>query len=159
MIYETVNIGDFMDDNDKPKKKAGRPKGSKALTPKQEKFVRNIVAGVPQVDAYRDAYNTKTDNKNTQRVRAYHEARKDNVAAMIAEMKERAERNVVWTRQMAVEALLEAADIARVQKHSQGMTGALKELNAMYGYNEATKINIGGQKDNPIVVAQEEKDL
>ena len=145
-------------DKDKPKKKAGRPKGSK-LTPKQEKFVRNVVAGVSQVDAYRDAYDVKTDNKNTHRVKAYDLSRQSNVSAMIAEMKERAERNVVWTRQMAVEALLEAADIARGQKHSQGMTGALKELNAMYGYNEATKINIGGQKDNPIVVAQEEKDL
>lgn len=146
-------------DKDKPKKKAGRPKGSKALTPKQEKFVRNVVAGVSQVDAYRDAYDVKTDNKNSHRRRAHEVARGSNVSAMIEELKERAERNVVWTRQMAVEALLEAADIARGQNHSQGMTGALKELNAMYGYNEATKINIGGQKDNPIVVAQEEKDL
>lgn len=145
-------------DKDKPKKKAGRPKGSK-LTPKQEKFAKNVVSGMPQVDAYRDAYDVKTDNKNSHRRRAYEVAQSSNVSAMIAEMKERAERNVVWTRQMAVEALLEAADIARGQKHSQGMTGALKELNAMYGYNEATKINIGGQKDNPIVVAQEEKDL
>lgn len=148
-----------MDDKDKPKKKAGRPKGSKALTPKQEKFVRNVVAGVPQVDAYRDAYKPKSDNKNAHRVRAHEVAQSSNVSVMIEELKARAERNVVWTRQMAVEALLEAADIARVQKHSQGMTGALKELNAMYGYNEATKINIGGQKDNPIVVAQEEKGL
>lgn len=146
-------------DKDKPKKKAGRPKGSKALTPKQEKFVRSVVAGVPQVDAYRDAYDVTSDNKNTHRVKAYDLSRQSNVSAMIEELKARAERNVVWTRQMAVEALLEAADIARGQNHSQGMTGALKELNAMYGYNEATKINIGGQKDNPIVVAQEEKDL
>lgn len=147
-----------MDDNDKPKKKAGRPKGSK-LTPKQERFARNVAEGMPQVDAYRDAYNVTTENKNTHRVKAYDLSRQSNVSVMIEELKARAERNVVWTRQMAVEALLEAADIARVQKHSQGMTGALKELNAMYGYNEATKINIGGQKDNPIVIAQEEKDL
>ena len=147
-----------MDDNDKPKKKAGRPKGSK-LTPKQERFARNVAKGMPQVDAYRDAYDVTTENKNTHRVKAYDLSRQSNVSVMIEELKARAERNVVWTRQMAVEALLEAADIARVQKHSQGMTGALKELNAMYGYNEATKINIGGQKDNPIVVAQEEKDL
>lgn len=147
-----------MDDKDKPKKKAGRPKGSK-LTPKQERFARNVAKGMPQVEAYRDAYDVTTENKNTHRVKAYDLSRQSNVSVMIEELKARAERNIVWTRQMAVEALLEAADIARVQKHSQGMTGALKELNAMYGYNEATKINIGGQKDNPIVVAQEEKDL
>ena len=147
-----------MDDNDKPKKKAGRPKGSK-LTPKQERFARNVAEGMPQVEAYREVYKPKSTNKNVHRVRAFEVAQSSNVSVMIEELKARAERNVVWTRQMAVEALLEAADIARVQKHSQGMTGALKELNAMYGYNEATKINIGGQKDNPIVVATEEKDL
>ncbi len=144
-------------DDKKPKKKAGRPKGSKALTPKQEKFVRNVVAGVPQVDAYRDAYDVKTDNKNSHRRRAHEVARGSNVSAMIEELKARAERNVVWTRQMAVEALLEAADIARCQKHSQGMTGALKELNAMYGFNEAVKLNIGGQGDNPILLQKIER--
>jgi hypothetical protein len=147
-----------MDKDDKKPKKVGRPKvDKKPLTPKQMKLARNIASGMPQVEAYRDAYNTTTDNKNTQRVRAYHEARKDNVAAMIADLKARAEQGVVWTRQMAVEALLEAADIARCQKHSQGMTGALKELNAMYGYNEATKINIGGQNGNPILLQKIER--
>jgi hypothetical protein len=144
---------DFMDE-----KKPSKPK-KKKLTPKQEKFARNVASGMKQVDAYRDAYDTKTTNKNTQRVKALHETRKDNVAAMIQELKERADQGVVWTRQMAAEALLEAADIARRQKHSQGMTGALKELNAMYGFNEATKINIGGQKDNPILIAPDEANL
>jgi len=150
---------EFMDDDKKPKKKAGRPKGSKALTPKQEKFVRNVVAGVPQVDAYRDAYDVKTDNKNSHRRRAHEVARGSNVSAMIAELKARAEQGVVWTREMAMAALLDTYKMARDQNHAQGATGALKELNAMYGYNEATKINIGGQKDNPIIVAPDERDL
>jgi hypothetical protein len=146
--------------DDKKPKKAGRPKvDKKPLTPKQMKLARNIASGMPQVDAYRDAYNTTTDNKNTQRVRAYHEARKDNVAAMIQELKERAEQGVVWTREMAMAALLDTYKMARDQNHAQGATGALKELNAMYGYNEATKINIGGQKDNPIIVAPDERDI
>lgn len=34
------------------------------LTPKQEKFVQNIVKGMSQVDAYRDAYNTKSMSDN-----------------------------------------------------------------------------------------------
>jgi hypothetical protein len=144
---------DFMDEKKPSKSK------KKKLTPKQEKFARNVASGMKQVDAYRDAYDTKTTNKNTQRVKALHETRKDNVAAMIQELKARAEQGVVWTRQMAAEALLEAADIARRQNHSQGMTGALKELNAMYGFNEAVKLNIGGQKDNPIIVAPDERDL
>jgi len=147
-----------MDDKDKPKKKAGRPKGSK-LTPKQEKFVRNVVAGVSQVDAYRDAYDVKTDNKNSHRRRAHEVAQSSNVSAMIDDLKRRSEQGVVWTRQMAMTALLDTYHMAKDQNHATGATGALKELNAMYGYNEATKINIGGQKDNPIVVAQEEKDL
>jgi hypothetical protein len=123
------------------------------------KLAQNIAGGMSQVDSYRDAYNTTTDNKNTQRVRAYHEARKDNVAAMIADLKARAEQGVVWTREMAMTALLDTYKLARDQNHAQGATGALKELNAMYGFNEATKINIGGQKDNPIIVAPDERDL
>ena len=139
-----------MDDKPKPKKK---------LTPKQEKFARNVASGMKQVDAYRDAYNSKTSSKNSERVQAFELARNSNISDMIEELKARAERNVVWTRQMAVEALLDTYKLARDQNHATGATGALKELNAMFGYNEATKINIGGQKDNPIVVATEEKDL
>ena len=35
------------------------------LTAKQEKFCQNIIEGMPQCDAYRDAYDTKTEEKNT----------------------------------------------------------------------------------------------
>jgi hypothetical protein len=144
--------------DDKKPKKAGRLKvDKKPLTPKQMKLARNIASGMPQVDAYRDAYDTTTDNKNTQRVRAYHEARKDNVAAMIADLKARAEQGVVWTREMAMTALLDTYKLARDQNHATGATGALKELNAMYGYNEATKINIGGQNGNPILLQKIER--
>ena len=144
-----------MDKDDKKPKKSPKKK----LTPKQEKFARLVASGMKQVDAYRDAYDTQTTNKNSQRVRAYVESTKSNVADMIAELKARAEQGVVWTRQMAVEALLDTYKLARDQNHAQGATGALKELNAMYGYNEATKINIGGQKGNPIIIAPDEKDL
>jgi hypothetical protein len=143
-----------MDDDKKPEKSK-----KKKLTPKQEKFARNVASGMKQVDAYRDAYDTQTTNKNSQRVRAYVESTKSNVADMIADLKARAEQGVVWTREMAMTALLDTYKLARDQNHAQGATGALKELNAMYGYNEATKINIGGQKGNPIVIAPDEKDL
>ena len=142
-----------MDDKPKPKKKR------KELTPKQKKFAQNVAKGMSQVDAYRDAYNSKTDNKNSHRTRAFEVAQHSDVSAMIEDLRRRAEEGVVWTRQMAMTALLDTYHMARDQNHATGATGALKELNAMYGYNEATKINIGGQKDNPIVVAQEEKDL
>jgi hypothetical protein len=131
----------------------------KKLTPKQEKFARNVASGMKQVDAYRDAYDTQTTNKNSQRVRAYVESTKSNVADMIADLKARAEQGVVWTREMAMTALLDTYKLAKDQNHATGATGALKELNAMYGYNEATKINIGGQKGNPIIIAPEEKDI
>jgi hypothetical protein len=143
------------DDKDKQPKKSKKKK----LTPKQEKFARNVASGMKQVDAYRDAYDTQTTNKNSQRVRAYVESTKSNVADMIADLKARAEQGVVWTREMAMTALLDTYKLARDQNHAQGATGALKELNAMYGYNEATKINIGGQKGNPIIIAPEEKDI
>jgi hypothetical protein len=141
--------------DDKQPKKSKKKK----LTPKQEKFARLVASGMKQVDAYRDAYDTQTTNKNSQRVRAYVESTKSNVADMIADLKARAEQGVVWTREMAMTALLDTYKLARDQNHAQGATGALKELNAMYGFNEATKINIGGQKDNPILVAPDERDI
>ena len=144
-----------MDDKPKPKPKPKR----KELTPKQKKFAQNVAKGLSQVDSYRDAYDVTKDNKHTHRVKAYEVAKNGDVAAMIEDLKRRAEEGIVWTRQMAMTALLDTYHMAKDQNHATGATGALKELNAMYGYNEATKINIGGQKDNPIVVAQEEKDL
>jgi hypothetical protein len=146
---------DFMDDKDKQPKKSPKKK----LTPKQEKFARNVAKGMKQVDAYRDAYDAKTSSKNSQRVQAFEVARNSNVSDMIADLKARAEQGVVWTREMAMTALLDTYKLARDQNHAQGATGALKELNAMYGFNEATKINIGGQKGNPIIIAPEEKDI
>jgi len=142
-----------MDDKDKQPKKSKKKK----LTPKQEKFARNVASGMTQVDAYRDAYDTKTTNKNSQRVRALHEIRKTNVADMIEDLKRRAEQGVVWTREMAMTALLDTYKLARDQNHAQGATGALKELNAMYGFNEAVKLNIGGQEGNPILLQKIER--
>jgi hypothetical protein len=142
-----------MDDKDKQPKKSKKKK----LTPKQEKFARLVASGMKQVDAYRDAYDTQTTNKNSQRVRAYVESTKSNVADMIADLKARAEQGVVWTREMAMTALLDTYKLARDQNHAQGATGALKELNAMYGFNEATKINIGGQNGNPILLQKIER--
>jgi hypothetical protein len=141
-----------MDDDKKPKKS---PK--KKLTPKQEKFARNVAKGLSQVDSYRDAYDVTKDNKHTHRVKAYEVAKNGDVAAMIADLKARAEQSVVWTREMAMAALLDTYKMARDQNHATGATGALKELNAMYGYNEAIKVNLGGQKDNPILLQKIER--
>ncbi len=146
---------DFMDEKDK---KPSKPK-KKKLTPKQEKFAQNVAKGLSQVDSYRDAYDVTKDNKHTHRVKAYEVAKNGDVAAMIADLKARAEQGVVWTREMAMTALLDTYKLARDQNHATGATGALKELNSMYGFNEAVKVNLGGQKDNPILIAPEEKDI
>ena len=129
----------------------------KKLTPKQEKFARNVAKGLSQVDSYRDAYDVTKDNKHTHRVKAYEVAKNGDVAAMIADLKARAEQGVVWTREMAMTALLDTYKLARDQNHAQGATGALKELNAMYGFNEAVKLNIGGQEGNPILLQKIER--
>ena len=141
-----------MDDKDKKPKK-------KKLTPKQEKFARNVAKGMKQVDAYRDAYDAKTSSKNSQRVQAFEVARNSNVSDMIEDLKRRAEKGVVWTREMAMTALLDTYHMAKDQNSATGATGALKELNSMYGFNEAVKLNIGGQKDNPILIAPDEANL
>lgn len=134
-------------------------KQKRRLTPKQEKFARNVASGMTQVDALRDAYNVRTACKNSHRVHAYELTKNPHIADMIEDLKARAEKGVVWTREMAMTALIDTYKLAISQNSAQGATGALKELNSMYGYNEAIKVNLGGQKDNPIIIAPDEANL
>jgi hypothetical protein len=135
------------------------------LTDKQEKFAQHVAEGKSQHEAYKLSYNCKTVSKKSidetasklmanPKVRSRVEQLR-RIVGFIAEQK--MAESVIWTRQMSIDGLCsifkdpEAPHSARV--------AALKEINAMHGYNEATKINLGGQKDNPIIVAPDERDL
>ena len=143
----------------------GASKTPQGLTNKQEEFCQNIISGMTQHDAYKNAYDVKKMSNKAVDEEASKLIKNPKVAQRVDELKKLAtfiatqkiSQELVWTREMSIKAL---ANIYKDPNapHSAKVS-AVKEINAMHGYNEATKINIGGQKDNPIVVATEEKDL
>jgi len=108
------------------------------LTAKQESFAQAIADGMNQADAYRTAY----DAENMADTSVYVEASKlidnPNVAQRVKELKDTLANRVLWTREMSVKALVQTF------KESSGSVkvAAVKELNAMHGYNEPSKLQI-----------------
>ena len=110
------------------------------LTAKQEAFAQGIADGLDQASAYRAAYDAEGMADNTIYARASELVRNSKVADRIAELKGALAEKVLWTREMSVKALVqtfrESAGSVRV--------AAVKELNAMHGYNEPSKLHVEG---------------
>lgn len=110
------------------------------LTAKQEAFAQAIADGMNQADAYRTAY----DAENMADTSIYVEASKlidnPNVAQRVKELKSAIADRVLWTREMSVKALVQTF------RESSGSVkvAAVKELNAMHGYNEPSKLHVEG---------------
>lgn len=64
------------------------------LTPKQEKFVRNLVSGMSQYDAYRKSYNAENMKRSTIDRRATELAAKSTIKARYNELIEKANEKV-----------------------------------------------------------------
>lgn len=112
------------------------------LTGKQEKFCQGIADGLSQADAYRAAYNAENMKPESVQVNASKLMADAKVAQRVADLKKRLENKALWTREMSVKALVEAYKVAREGKQSGAMTGAVKELNAMHGYNAPAKLDV-----------------
>ena len=105
-----------------------------------EIFAQAIIAGKSQSDAYRAAYPTTTKWKaDSVHHKASEMARSVQVLARIAELRKQLSDKVLWSREMSVNVLKEIA-MEDGYKGSE-RTAAIKELNAMYGYNSAVKID------------------
>lgn len=111
------------------------------LTAKQEAFAQAIADGMTQADAYRSSFNVRPGTKPES---IYDSASKvmanPEVAQRVAELKEKLEEKQLWSREMSVKALIQA------YREGSGSVkvAAVKELNAMHGYNEPAKLNISG---------------
>lgn len=124
------------------------------LTAKQEAFAQNIASGMTQADAYKRSYGAEKMSANA----IYREASvmlgRPKIAQRVAEIKETLEKKQLWTREMSVKGLVEAYKTAKTGGNASGMTGAIKELNAMHGFNAATEIDhtSGGEPLQPSVI-------
>lgn len=117
------------------------------LTAKQEAFCQGIADGLGQADAYRAAYDAEGMKDSSIYPKASELMKNGKVAARIAELKADVQEKQLWTREMSVKAL-----VAAYREGSGAVkVSAVKELNAMHGFNEPTKVNVNGQIMHQIV--------
>ena len=117
------------------------------LTAKQEAFCQGIADGLGQADAYRAAYDAEGMKDNTIYPLASKLMKNSKITARIAELKFHVQEKQLWSREMSVKALVQA------YREGSGSVkvAAVKELNAMHGYNEPAKINVNGNLVHKVV--------
>lgn len=110
------------------------------LTAKQEAFCQGIADGLGQADSYRAAYDAEDMKENSVYVNASKLMKNAKVMQRISELRSEVQEKQLWSREMSVKALVQA------YREGSGAVkvSAVKELNAMHGYNEPAKVNISG---------------
>lgn len=110
------------------------------LTAKQEAFCQGIADGLGQAEAYRAAYGCEDWKDNVIYSKASVLMKNGKVMERIRELRSEVQEKQLWSREMSVKALVQA------YKEGSGSVkvAAVKELNAMHGYNEPTKHAITG---------------
>lgn len=108
------------------------------LTAKQEAFCQAIASGMTQADAYRSAYSADKMTDKVVYVKASEMMADGKIAVRVADLRAELEAKQLWSREMSVKALVQA------YKNGNGsvQVAAIKELNAMHGYNEPKKLDV-----------------
>lgn len=110
------------------------------MTPKQERFCHEVASGKTQAEAYRIAFNAENMKDATVYKRASELMANGEVTGRVAELRGELAKKALWTREMSVKALVRvyaADDTPAAVKVS-----AVKELNAMHGYNAPTELHV-----------------
>ena len=115
-----------------------------ALTAKQEKFCQCIADGMTQADAYRAAYSAEKMADKTIWEKASALMADGKVSARVDELRQALAQRLMWRREDSVEVLRKIAKEDPEAPHSS-IVSAVKELNAMHGFNEPTKVDLGLQ--------------
>ena len=117
------------------------------LTAKQETFCQGIADGLGQADAYRAAYDAAGMKDNVIYARASELMKNGKITDRIKELRSQVQEKQLWSREMSVKALVQA------YREGSGSVkvAAVKELNAMHGYNEPAKISVNGNLVHKVV--------
>ena len=117
------------------------------LTAKQEAFCQGIADGLGQADSYRAAYNAEGMKDNVIYARASELMKNGKVTDRIRELRSEVQEKQLWSREMSVKALVQA------YREGSGSVkvAAVKELNAMHGYNEPAKLSVNGNLVHKVV--------
>lgn len=119
------------------------------LTPQQDKFAQCIADGMNQSDAYRAAFKikpttlAKTVNEAASRLMA-----EGKIRARVQELKAKLEEMSLWSRLDSVRKLAELAKHDEVAP--KDIIAAVKELNAMHGWNSPSKLEVTGKDGGPV---------
>ncbi len=110
------------------------------LTAKQEAFCQGIADGLGQAESYRAAYAGNNMGDSSIYPLTSRMMKNAKILARITELRESVQEKQLWSREMSVKALVAA------YREGTGSVkvSAVKELNAMHGYNEPAKLNISG---------------
>lgn len=114
-----------------------------SLTPQQEAFAQLVASGKSQSDAYRSAYpkslKWKPDSVWQQASKLMADTkvstRIDSIKAELAELG-------LWTREDSARALI---GVLKNPDKASDIVAAVKELNAMEGFNKPQKLDITGE--------------
>jgi hypothetical protein len=117
------------------------------LTAKQEAFCQGIADGLGQADSYRAAYDAEGMKDNVIYARASELMKNGKVTDRIKGLRSEVQDKQLWSREMSVKALVQA------YREGSGAVkvSAVKELNAMHGYNEPSKLSISGSMVTRII--------
>jgi phage terminase small subunit len=122
-----------------------------ALTAKQEAFAQAVASGMTQADAYRSAYSAGNMSDGALHVEASILVGSPKIALRLAELKDALATKALWTREMSVLALADIAHGEEVRANEK--VAAIKELNAMHGFNEPVKVQVGGEIVTRVILA------
>jgi len=112
------------------------------LTGKQEKFCQCIADGMTQANAYRTAYNAEKMKPESVQVKASVLMADGKIALRVRELREALAEKVLWTRAQSVAVLSGVATNGTGEVKPSEQVSAVKELNAMHGYNAPSKVDL-----------------
>lgn len=113
-----------------------------SLTPRQEAFALSVASGKSQAEAYRCAYPKSTAWKDTA---VWQQASRlmalPHVASRVAEHRADLAKRSLWSREDSVRSLM---GVIRDAERASDIVSAVKELNAMHGFNAPQKVEHSG---------------
>lgn len=109
------------------------------LSPKEEGFVRNMVAGMSQRQAYRKSHPASRAKDETIDSKASTMWKQEKVQKRYKELIAESQQKSIWTREMAIDELKWLKDVAKTsiqadgirQANSKAFVDSVKELNVL----------------------------
>lgn len=113
------------------------------LTPKQEAFVQAYLTTGNASEAYRQCYSAGNMKPAVINVKASELLADGKVSVRLSTLREQLAERLLWAREDSVKVL---ASIAKEEPDAPhpARVSAVKELNAMFGYNAPAKVEHGG---------------